>query len=66
MLPVKAVIFDFIGTLTEVRNYSLEDSTIKLYKALAEAGFDATADAFLEAYSQAHEKHRITRYQKLV
>jgi HAD superfamily hydrolase (TIGR01549 family) len=60
------VIFDFIGTLTEVRNYSLEDSTMKLCKAIAEAGFDVTAGAFLEAYSQAHEKHRIIRYQELV
>jgi len=66
LLPVKAVIFDFIGTLTEVRNYSLEDSTMKLCKAIAEAGFDVTAGAFLEAYSQAHEKHRIIRYQELV
>jgi HAD superfamily hydrolase (TIGR01549 family) len=60
------VIFDFIGTLTEVRNYSLEASTMKMCKAIAEAGFDVTTDTFLEAYSQAHEKHRITRYQKLV
>jgi len=66
LLPVKAVIFDFIGTLTEVRNYSLEDSTMKLCKAIAEAGFDVTSETFLRAYSEAHEKHRITRYQELV
>lgn len=59
------MIFDFIGTLTGVKNYSLEASTMKMYKTIAEAGFDVTADKFLEAYGQAHEKHRIARYQEL-
>jgi putative hydrolase of the HAD superfamily len=63
---VKAVIFDFIGTLTNVKNYNLEDSKMKLCKAIAEAGFNVSDDCFLDAYSQAHEKYRVIRYQELV
>ena len=63
---VKAIIFDFIGTLTNVKNYSLENSKTKLYKAIVEAGFNIGAESFLEAYSQSHEKYRIVRYQELV
>ncbi|MGQ9506811.1 MAG: HAD family hydrolase [Candidatus Bathycorpusculaceae bacterium] len=67
VLPhVKAIIFDFIGTLTNVKNYSLENSKMKLYKALVHAGFKINAKTFLEAYTQAHEKYRIIRYEKLV
>ena len=66
MTVVKAIIFDFIGTLTDVKNYSLEDSKMKLYNAIAEAGFNVDVESFLEAYSQAHEKYRIIRYQKLI
>lgn len=65
MENIKAVIFDFIGTLTNVRNYSLEDSKMKLYRSIVEAGFDADAANFLEAYRKAHEKYRIIRYQHL-
>jgi putative hydrolase of the HAD superfamily len=62
----KAIIFDFIGTLTKVKNYSLEESKIKLHKAIAEAGFDVSLEKFLDAYAQAHEKYRVIRYEKLV
>jgi HAD superfamily hydrolase (TIGR01549 family) len=68
--PIKAVIFDFIGTLTNLRGYSLEasrtTSKMKLYKAIVNVGFKVDPKRFLEAYTQAHEKHRIIRYQKLV
>jgi putative hydrolase of the HAD superfamily len=60
------MIFDFIGTLTDVKNYNLDDSMTKLYKALAEAGFDVDRTSFLRAYDAAHEKYRMTRYQQLV
>jgi HAD superfamily hydrolase (TIGR01549 family) len=60
------VIFDFIGTLTEVRNYSLEDSKMKLCGAISEAGFSVDQKCFLGAYSRAHEKYRVVRYQKLI
>jgi putative hydrolase of the HAD superfamily len=63
---IKAIIFDFIGTLTNVKNYSLENSKIKLYKALADAGFNIDTESFLQAYTQAHEKYRVIRYEKLV
>ena len=66
MALTKAIIFDFIGTLTDVKNYSLENSKVKLHKAIAEAGFSVSLESFLEAYSQAHEKYRVIRYQKLV
>jgi len=68
--PIKAVIFDFIGTLTNVRGYSLEasrmTSRMKLYKAVVNAGFKVDVKSFLEAHIQAHEKYRVIRYQKLV
>ena len=66
MPPIKAIIFDFIGTLTNVKNYSLETSKTKLYNAILEAGFNINAESFLEAYSQSHEKYRVVRYKELV
>lgn len=66
MTYVEAVIFDFIGTLTTVSNYCLEDSTLKLYKAIVDAGFKVSERDFLKAYGQAHEKYRIMRYEELV
>ena len=66
MADIKAVIFDFIGTLTSVKNYSLEASTLKLYKAIVEAGFRVGEEDFLGAYSRAHEKYRLIRYEELV
>jgi len=63
--PNKAVIFDFIGTLTNLKNYNLETSTMKLYKAIVETGFKVDTERFLEAYDQAHQKYRVVRYQKL-
>lgn len=62
---IRAIIFDFIGTLTDVENYSLEISKMKLYNALAGAGFKMDAKSFLDAYTEAHEKYRVIRYQKL-
>lgn len=66
MPPIKAIIFDFIGTLTNVKNYNLENSKMKLHKALVNAGFNVSAERFLEAYTQAHEKYRVIRYERLV
>ena len=66
MSPIKAVIFDFIGTLTNVKGYNLEDSKMKLCKAIQESGFDVTTERFLQAYGQAHEKYRLVRYNELV
>jgi len=63
---IRAIIFDFIGTLASVKNYSLEVSKMKLYNAIIEAGFNVSVESFLEAYSQAHEKYRVVRYQELI
>lgn len=66
LLPVRAVIFDFIGTLAKMKNYSLEVSEMKLCKAIVDAGFNVASKKFLGAYGQAYEKYRVVRYQKLV
>jgi len=62
---VKAVITDYIGTLANARNYSIEASRIRLHKILAETGFETRMEEFLEAYNRAHEKYRVMRYRKL-
>ncbi|MEM1540107.1 MAG: HAD family hydrolase [Candidatus Bathyarchaeia archaeon] len=66
MSETKAVLFDFIGTLVNVKGYSLDVSKTKLYSAIVNAGFRVSQKDFLEAYTQAHEKYRVVRYQKLV
>jgi putative hydrolase of the HAD superfamily len=64
-MPIKAVIFDYIGTLVNCRNYSMDASKLKLYNALATEGFNVGKDSFLETYSLAHEKYRKVRYEQL-
>jgi HAD superfamily hydrolase (TIGR01549 family) len=61
----RAVIFDYIGTLVNCRNYSMDASKQKLYKALLSEGFDVIEDRFLTAYGLAHEKYRKVRYEQL-
>lgn len=65
MPQTTTVIFDFIGTLTNVKGYDMEESKKTLHKAIVNAGFDISATKFLQAYDEAHEKHRIVRYEKL-
>ncbi|MCW3995085.1 MAG: HAD family hydrolase [Candidatus Bathyarchaeota archaeon] len=60
----KAVIFDYIGTLVNCRNYSMTTSRQKLYNALVAEGFDVAKDRFLAAYIEAHEKYRKVRYEQ--
>jgi len=62
---VKAVIFDFIGTVVNCSGYSMDASKMKLYTSLVDEGFKIEKDSFLEAYSKAHEKYREVRYQQL-
>jgi HAD superfamily hydrolase (TIGR01549 family) len=64
-MSLKAVIFDYIGTLVNCRNYSMDASKLNLYNALVSEGFDVGKDAFLAAYSLAHEKYRKVRYEQL-
>jgi HAD superfamily hydrolase (TIGR01549 family) len=61
----RAVIFDFIGTLVNCRNYTIDSSKLKLYNALVAEGFDVDKDGFLAAYNLAHEKYRKVRYEQL-
>ena len=65
MPRIKAVITDFIGTLTNARLYTMEASTMKLHAALCEAGFETNWQEFLDAYTKAHEKYRLVRYGDL-
>ncbi len=65
MARAKALLTDYIGTLVNARYYSVDASRKKLHKALTEAGFETGMAEFLEAYTQAHEKYRIVRYEQL-
>ncbi len=65
MHRAKAVVMDYIGTLVNAHGYNLDASREKLHTALAKAGFDTGLQPFLEAYSHAHEKYRVMRYEKL-
>jgi putative hydrolase of the HAD superfamily len=65
LTEIKAVIMDYIGTLTNARRYSLETSRRKLHRILTEAGFETPLTAFLTEYNKAHEKYRVVRYKKL-
>jgi len=62
---IKAVIFDYIGTLVNCADYNLDTSKLNLYLALVNEGFQMPVSKFLEAYSRAHEKYRIVRYGEL-
>ena len=57
-MSCKAVILDYIGTLVNCGNYSMEASREKLYSALKAEGFEVAKDRFLAAYIAAHEKYR--------
>lgn len=61
----KAVIFDYIGTLVNAENYSMDDSVTKLYCALTDQNFKMGKEKFLDAYAKAHEKYRKVRYEQL-
>jgi len=61
----KAILTDYIGTLVNARYYSIDASRKKLHKALTEAGFETGMAEFMEAYTEAHEKYRVVRYEQL-
>jgi putative hydrolase of the HAD superfamily len=65
MPDFKAVVTDYIGTLTNARRYTLDSSIAKLHQALAAVGFATSKQEFLDAYCKAHEKYRIIRYGEL-
>jgi len=61
----KAVIFDYIGTLVNCRNYSMDASKLNLYNALMAEGFDINENKFMATYGLAHENYRKVRYEQL-
>lgn len=65
MTQAKAVLTDYIGTLVNASYYSMDASRKKLHEALTEAGFKTDIAEFLEAYTEAHEKYRVLRYEQL-
>jgi putative hydrolase of the HAD superfamily len=66
LTEIKAFIFDFIGTLTDVKGYSLEKSELNLHEFLVRSGFNVNPKDFFEAYAKSNEKFRLIRYQELV
>jgi putative hydrolase of the HAD superfamily len=66
MKTIKAVIFDFIGTLAMVEDYSYANSKKKLYECLQNVGFVMDFKSFVDAYEKAHYRYRIIRFQQLV
>ena len=64
-MTIKAILFDYIGTLVQPRNYSMERSKAKLHKALCDAGLNTEFGEFMDAYAEAHEKYRVVRYKQL-
>jgi len=60
------VIFDFLGTLAAVREYSYEESMKKMYRSLTNDGFKMPYERFREVYDQVHHKYQRIRYEKLV
>ena len=45
-MPIKAVIFDYIGTLVNCRGYSMADSEDNLHSALVAEGFPLEKTSF--------------------
>jgi HAD superfamily hydrolase (TIGR01549 family) len=64
-MSCRTVIFDYIGTLVNCRNYTMDASKQKLHRSLVTEGFDVDKDKFLCAYDLAHEKYRKVRYEQL-
>ncbi|HEX7482579.1 MAG TPA: HAD family hydrolase [Candidatus Bathyarchaeia archaeon] len=64
-MTCRAVIFDYIGTLVNCRNYTMEGSKQNLHKSLVAEGFDVDIEKFLASYDAAHEKYRKVRYGQL-
>ncbi len=65
MTCIKAVIFDYIGTLVNCKGYTMDASMENLYAALVCEGFKVSKDRFIAAYAEAHEKYRKIRYEEL-
>jgi HAD superfamily hydrolase (TIGR01549 family) len=65
-MPIKAVIFDYLGTLVNCRDYNMADSEDNLHSALVAEGFPLEKTSFLQAYELAHQKYRKVRYEQFM
>lgn len=65
-MPIKAVIFDLIGTLVDIVCYSYEGSVKDMYDSLRGDGIDVSFERFVKAYESTSEKYRLIRYQELI
>lgn len=63
---VRALIFDFIGTLVNVVGYSHDDSLGAMYRSLLRDGLRVDFESFRGAYEAAWKRYRLIRYQRLV
>ncbi len=66
MVKFEAVVFDFIGTLTSVENYSLETSEEAMFKSLVSNGFTLDKVRFMNVYKVTYQKYHNIRYSQLV
>jgi putative hydrolase of the HAD superfamily len=64
-LEIKAVVFDFIGTLAVVRGYSGEESVKKMHRSLVKDSFEVDYERFREVYGGVYRKYRLLRHEKL-
>lgn len=63
---IKAVIFDFIGTLTTVEGYEYAQSLHRMHQSLKEDGISIAFKSFAKVFEEVHEKYWAIRYEKLV
>jgi len=59
------VVFDFIGTLAVVQEYSNEVCVEKMYESLVDDGFEVDCERFCEVYGAVHYNYWLLRYEKL-
>ena len=64
-MRIEAVVFDFIGTLAVVQEYSYEGFVEKMYESLVDDHFEMDYERFREVYGGVHRKYRLLRYEKL-
>lgn len=62
---IEAVIFDFMGTLAMVQEYSTKDPIEKMYESLVHDYSEIDYTHFREVYDTVHRKYMILRYENL-
>ena len=64
-MKIRAVIFNFIGTLAEIHEYPYEKLVEKMYKSLVD-DFRAPYESFREVYDQTRRKYHVIRHGQLI